>query len=247
MKEKIRQFNLYVKQFDLKEKALIEKFHHTFRVMEYSKIIATSIEMNEEDIQLACTIGLLHDIGRFHQWTDYHTFHDKDSVNHSDLGVEILKKNHLISQFVTDEKTQNLVLKAISNHGKREVEPMNERELLFTKIIRDADKLDILMELYNQITTEKPILNQKLVDSILKQELCNDIDLSPTDEDQLLRSLAFLFDIHFVETITFLHKKKVIENKLNLLEIYFPNNILVEQIKQTINTYMKERMKNNVR
>lgn len=63
----------YVKQFDLKEKRLLEQFHHTFRVMEYSMEIARALHLKEEEIELIGVMGLLHDIGRFEQWTRYQT------------------------------------------------------------------------------------------------------------------------------------------------------------------------------
>lgn len=247
MKNQIRLFNQYVKQFDLNEKAIMRKFHHTFRVMEYAMEITTSLKLNEEDIKIAGIIGLLHDIGRFKQWERYQTYRDKDSVDHADLGVQILKENNWIAEFVFAEDIQELVLKAVKNHNKLEVEPMNERELLFTNIIRDADKLDILIELYNQINSENPILNEKLIQSIEKKELCKNKDSNGTDEDHILRSLAFLFDIHFDYTIRYLQEKGTIQNKINLLETYFPNNSDVTKIKEVIQTYIEERMNKNVR
>ena len=152
-----------------------------------------------------------------------------------------------MAEFVSDEDIQELVLKAVKNHNKLEVEPMNERELLFTNIIRDADKLDILIEQNNQINSENPVLNEKLIQSIEKKELCKNEDSNGTDEDHLLRSLAFLFDIHFDYTIRYLQQKGTIENKINLLEIYFPNNSDVTKIKEVIQTYIEERMNKNVR
>lgn len=244
MKEEIKIFNQYVKQFNLKEKELLMKFHHTFRVMDYCIEIASSLNLTEDEIKIAGIIGLLHDIGRFEQWKNYHTYHDIESVDHADFGVQILQENYFISKFIEDINYQNIILKAIKNHNRLKIEPMNEIERLFTNIIRDADKIDILIEQNNQIKSKKPILNMKLVQSILEKELCKDTDLHQTDEDQILRSIAFLFDMNFPFTISLLRKKKTIEQKLNLLEIYFPDNPILEQIKTTIFNYIEERMKN---
>ena len=38
-------------------------------------------------------IGLLHDIGRFEQEAQYHTFNDFKSMDHGDYGAEYLKNN----------------------------------------------------------------------------------------------------------------------------------------------------------
>ncbi len=247
MKEQIKQFNQYVKQFDLKDKALMDKFHHTFRVMEYSTAIAQSLYLNEEDVKIARLVGLLHDIGRFEQWK-IETSYDNNTIDHAELGVTILKKDNLISKFVSDIEVQELVLKAVCNHNKLELEPMSERERLFTKIIRDADKLDIMIEQNNQIHSGKPILNDQLIQSIRHHELCKDIDMHVqngyfTDEDSILRSLAFVFDIYFDYTLKYLKEKQVIQNKINLLEIYFPDNPKVQEVKHIIIEYIEERLK----
>lgn len=237
-----KEFIHYVKKFDLKESMLMDKFHHTFRVMEYSMDIATSLHLNEEEVALAGLIGLLHDIGRFEQWTNYHTYHDKHSVDHADLGVEILKKDDFISKFTSNPEMQILILKAVQNHNKIEIEQMENRELLFTEIIRDADKLDILIEQNNQIRSERPVLNDQLLQSIQKHELCKDTEMNGTDEDFVLRSLAFVFDIHFDYTLQYLKEKEIIENKIQLLETYFPNDLNIQKIRSTIINYIEKRL-----
>ncbi len=44
-------------------------------------------------------LGLLHDIGRFQQLTQYGTFKDAESVDHAELGADILFKDGLIHSF----------------------------------------------------------------------------------------------------------------------------------------------------
>ena len=243
MQEQVQILNQYVKQFNLKEKALMNKFHHTFRVMEYCMEIAKSLHLNDEEIKIAGMIGLLHDIGRFEQWTKYHTYCDADSIDHADLGVKILKNDNFISSFTSDIEMQKIILIAVKNHNKIEIESMSDRALLFTKIIRDADKLDILLEQGNQIRSENPILNDKLIESIQKHELCKNTDGNGTDEDSILRSLAFLFDIHFDYTLKYIQEKEVMQKKINLLEIYFPDNPKIKEIKKIIIEYIEKRLK----
>lgn len=43
------------------------KVEHTLRVRDNSKIIASSLKLTDDEIDLATLIGLLHDIGRFEQ------------------------------------------------------------------------------------------------------------------------------------------------------------------------------------
>ena len=50
MKEYMSIFNKYVKGFDLKNKNIMRKFHHTYRVVEYANDIAVSLKLNDDDI-----------------------------------------------------------------------------------------------------------------------------------------------------------------------------------------------------
>ena len=83
------------------------------KVAELSEMIARGIGMDEENVQLAKVIGLLHDIGRFEQLRRFHDFRDYLTVDHAQLGVEILKENHLIRSFVEDEKYDDIIFQAI--------------------------------------------------------------------------------------------------------------------------------------
>ena len=123
----------------------ILKVNHTMRVMELCGLIAESLKLSKEDIELAKTCGLVHDIARFEQWKRYQTFADIESIDHGDFGVEILKENDFIRKFNKDEKLDNLILKTVKNHNKYKLEEnLSEREKLFCNIVRDADKIDIL-------------------------------------------------------------------------------------------------------
>ena len=103
------------------------------------------LNLDKENIELAKLIGLLHDIGRFEQIKQYNTFSDKDSIDHGKLGVEILFKQGKIRNFIKSAKYDEIIKKAILNHNRKEIEKgLNPKELLHSKIIRDADKIDIL-------------------------------------------------------------------------------------------------------
>lgn len=137
-------FKDYVNNYDMSNDKINLKYYHTLRVTNFCKEIAASLNLSNDDIEISELIGLLHDIGRFEQIRVYNTFIDKDSIDHADYGVEILKVNNLITQFVSDNEIQNIVLTAIHNHNKFSIESgLDERINLFCKIIRDADKLDI--------------------------------------------------------------------------------------------------------
>ena len=64
-------FREYIKNYDLNYGKIALKVAHILRVSSISKRIAIALNLNEEDINLAELIGLLHDIGRFEQIKQY--------------------------------------------------------------------------------------------------------------------------------------------------------------------------------
>ena len=148
-------FKKYVENYNLDNDKIKLKYDHSLRVCELCKDIAISLKLNEEDVKIAELLGLLHDFGRFEQIKLYDTFDDQKSVNHAILGIEELEK-YGFDKFVEDKKIQNLITKAILNHNKTFIENgLTEKELLFCKIIRDTDKIDI----FNIIKDQKYISN----------------------------------------------------------------------------------------
>lgn len=233
-------FNNYAKTYDLKEKWIMYKFHHTYRVVEYAKQIALSLSLTKEDVDIVVLASLLHDIARFKQYSEFKTFTDKLSFDHGDEAVKILKKDNFINKFITNEEDIDIVFKAIKNHNKFKVEEMNERALLITNIIRDADKLDIMIELANSIDDDKLELDDNLVDAVMTGNL----SIRPIEETsvtEILLYISFVYDINFKYSINLLKDKKIIENKFNLLEIYFDDK-RIDKMKQAVNNYVKERL-----
>lgn len=208
-------FDEYVSNYDDNDAKTVLKKHHTKRVQKEAKEIAEYLKLAEEDRKLAELIGLLHDIGRFEQLKRYHTFSDRNSVDHAELGLEILFQDGYIRKFVEDEQYDDIIYKAIHNHNKYKIEEgLTERELLHSKIIRDADKLDILMlirtEPLETLFNKKEITNEEISKEVYEQTLnCKTIERSfvKTDLDRWLVDIAFIFDMYFPISL-----KKVKEN-----------------------------------
>lgn len=235
-----RLFNDYAKQYDLREKWIMYKFHHTYRVVEYAKEIAISLNLSKENMDIVVLSSLLHDIARFKQYTIYKTFTDKISFDHGDEGVEILKENDFIREFIENEEDINIILKAVKNHNKFKVEEMSDRALLITNILRDADKLDIMIDLANSIDDDVYKLDDNIVEAIINGTLPR----RTAEENSITRMLtyiSFTYDLNFKHSFEILKDKKVLENKFNVLEIYIDDN-RIEYMKQAIDKYVKERL-----
>lgn len=222
MKRRLKkEFKKYVNKFDKKEHAIALKYKHSIRVMNISEYIAKKLKLSKEDRELALIIGLLHDYGRFEQWTKYKTFSDLVSIDHGDLGVKLLIEDRDIEKF-TDLKENELIARnAIQYHNKYSYpDDLDERNKLFCNIIRDADKLDIFNILDNGLLivgdSEKEISNE------IREMFFKNRQLSRKDvknkNDEIILHLAMVYDLNYQVTFTYLDKKNYIWKMYNLLE-----------------------------
>lgn len=145
MKEYKQRFHAYVSDFytgvgDDDENIKLKEVH-SLRVYENMSELAKHLELSPGQLKIAEIIGLFHDIGRFEQLRRYRTFNDKQSINHAELGVEVLTQQKLLHELDPVEK--EYVRIAILNHNKHKLPELHPDHQLYVKMIRDADKLDI--------------------------------------------------------------------------------------------------------
>ena len=233
-------FAKYAKNYDINNDKIRLKIAHMERVSKTSKELSIKLNLNQEDIQLAELIGLLHDIGRFEQLKKYNTFIDKNSINHGEFGVEILfnNKDGIIRKFISDNKYDKIIKSAILNHNKSAANIPNDldsKELLHTKLIRDSDKIDIL----NLLTYEKKesawekndlsndIISDEIYYEFMKSGKINYQDIK-SSADILVSNFAYIFDFNFQDSIKFINEnhylekiyKRFIFNKKNTMDKY---------------------------
>ncbi len=229
-------FDKYVEQFNISDKEIKEKYEHSYRVMDYSIAIAASLNMSKEDIRVVAIAGLFHDIARFEQWKCFKTWQTKKSFDHGDRGYKILKEG-LIDDLVRDQQSKKIILLAVKNHNKYKVEDnLTEKQLLISNIIRDADKIDIIQT--QGIINKKHEIKDELIECLFRHEMINN-NLIENDLDYLFRLVAFIFDLNFSYSYKYLLDKKIIENKVSLIEKYGNKNL--ELLKNDLINYIKER------
>ena len=125
------------------------KIFHTRRVAENCIIIAKYMGLDEYDCNLAWVTGELHDFARFGQAVVTKTFVDSERFNHARLGARLLFTHRMIEDIIPDydeisEEDKIIMEKAVYYHSDYALpEGLTEREELFCKILRDADKIDI--------------------------------------------------------------------------------------------------------
>lgn len=242
-------FDEFIGGYDIKDDRIKLKYDHTFRVVNFCEAIASSLNLSSEDIELAKLIGLLHDVGRFEQIKRYDTFQDLVSADHALLGTEILNKDNLITQFIDNEDKQ-LVLTAIFNHNKLDIlTGLYERGKRFCNIIRDADKLDILVMYSEKIISIKPnagVINKEVMNNLINKEQVM-IGNTKSKIDLYLCGVGFVFDLNYKYSINYINKNHLLANLMDLLintnqQEY--DNLLI--IKKIMDEYLTVRVEESL-
>lgn len=213
------EFKKYINNYDIKDNKIRVKVAHIERVANTAKIIAKSLKLNKENVELAELIGLLHDIGRFEQVKKYHTFVDKNSINHGEYGVKILFKKGLIRKFIKDDRYDEIIKKAILNHNKAKIDDnLSDLEKIHCRIIRDADKTDIF---YVLTTTDKKTVwekddlsNDKISDEIYNEYMKDgyiDYTKRQSSVDILVSHFAYVYDINYRQTLEVIKQKEYLD------------------------------------
>ncbi len=251
-------FNQYVKHFyhdDPDVQAGIRlKEEHTKRVCEKILRIGSSLSLGAEDLYLAETIALLHDIGRFKQFALYHTFNDRRSENHALLGIRELERTGVLVALTAEER--NLITKAIEYHNLCTLPPdLPGRLSLFARLIRDADKLDIL-EMFTasldrrndqpnaqQISglPDTPGYSPVLVRNLLQEQLCHYDDMKNFNDRKLLM-LSWIYDINFPCSLSEIARNGYVEKIIACL----PKTGEIQKVYGHLQAYMYSLEKEGV-
>ena len=217
-KNTIEEFNKYISQFDMTNEMISRKYYHTFRVANYAKELAKSENLNEHDTFLAYLGGLLHDIARFKQATEYKTFNDLKSFDHGDIGYKILQENNYISNYIQDEESKQIILTTVKNHNKYEIEKnLTDKQLFFAKLIRDADKIDILDKQDNTINDNSTTIDEDVMQTFKEHKSFKRDKTQRNDITELVISLCLIFDLNFQKSFKIINEKHIIDKKTEVL------------------------------
>lgn len=216
------------------------KIQHTAFVCDNIKKILETIELTPQDKMTAEAAGLLHDIGRFPQLSGWGTFNDSESIDHGLLGVEVLLNENIIGHL--SGKDQRCILASVKWHNKFAVPgELPEDEKLFVKLVRDADKLDILrifVEYY--ATAEKephPLLefglpkgddcSQNIARAILADKIADIRDVCNLNDIRLVK-LSWLYDLNYAASKKIFKDRKYIEQTIK----YLPDTPLIQKVTE---------------
>ena len=193
------------------DKNILLKKEHSLLVRHECRQLAEAEKLSPHIAILIEIAGLFHDIGRFEQIRKFNTFVDRRSIDHGDLGCEILIKTKMLAAL--PEKDRNIIFASTKNHNTRTLpKDFNEETLLVLKAVRDADKLDIMRVLLNEYAKGKldktVILDLEESDELSPKVLMHlgkgenpDIADFKTLADFKLAQLAWIYDLNFTHSL----------------------------------------------
>ncbi len=243
-----KEITSFINKLKVENTRIQKKVEHMYRVSEISKNIATGLMLTDQQIQLAELIGLLHDIGRFKEYNML----DKSHFDHGEAGVEILKNNHYIRKYIKENQCDGIIFTAINQHNKYKLsEELSEEDKLFCKIIRDADKIDIIYEaIYIYWQTEQEIeeiekgrLSEKMLEDFYHKRVADKRNKT-SKTDEILRFSSFIFDINFKGSFEILKENDNVSKMIERFEYQrIETKRKMKKIKQFAEEYMKEKTK----
>lgn len=249
-----KAFKEYVSSFNLDDGRIDLKIRHTYGVIKSSEYISRKLELDQENVELAKIIALLHDIGRFEQIKQTDSYKDSKEMDHAVIGNDILFNKGLIRNFIIDDQYDNIISMAILNHNKYKIdEGLNEKELLHAKIIRDADKVDNFRvkseEEFENVTdnaTKEKFENDTISDNIFDDFMNNKLILREdrkTYLDFLISCIAFIFDFNYKYGLEYIQKMNYIDIIINRLDY---KKIETKHRMEEIRKHALEYVKNSI-
>ena len=236
MKDLLREMHVwmtaYMKSFYTADKEVMQgirlKEIHTGYVTTHMVALARELGLDAHDAALTEIMGLFHDVGRFRQYSLYKTFNDAQSEDHAALALQVLSELPFMKKLAP--KDEALVRFAIANHNKKAIAQTDDkRALLFAKMLRDADKLDIYRVLapfldeshaeeaprfVQGLTSQK--VTERFATALIEGRQADYHDIRTHGDRKVVR-LLWVYDIYFAWTMREIVKRGYIERIIGAL------------------------------
>ena len=241
------RYRKYIESFDLTESNIKRKYIHSFRVMQIATDIAEFSKFNESDKEIVTIAALLHDYGRFHQWENYKTYEDRDSIDHADKAIEFLYGDGEIINYTLKVVDYDEIHDAIKYHSKYEIpEGLSEHNKKILEVVRDADKLDIF---YIYASGEKLIkeddsdITKEVIDQY-NNEKCIRFTKDNTNNDLIVGIIAMVFDLNYYYSFKLLKEKNYIDKMFESIKDKEKFRPYFEGVKKYIDKKLSEETEN---
>lgn len=225
------------------------KEEHTERVCKEMVMLGEALNLAAQDMLLAETMALFHDVGRFAQYATYGTFEDAVSENHAALGLRELARHRVLS--ICSDAERSLIAKAIGYHNVRTLpEDEGPETLFFAKILRDADKLDIwrvFIDYYDLPYEQRDstivwglpndmACSAKIVNALDRQEMADTRDMITLNDYKLLQ-ISWIFDVNFAPTLEAVHERRYIDR----IAATLPQTEEIQKVVGRLMAYLHQR------
>ena len=226
---------------------------HSERVIQEILWIAKQLGLDGTARHLAAVMALFHDIGRFEQYARYRTFVDSKSENHAELGVKILQQHQVLDSLPTDRA--DLICRVISYHN-RAILPEDETKecLVYTRLLRDADKLDIWRVLIDHYQhgnhDDNPAISLGLPDTsgisdrvyenVVNAKIVEARHVKNLNDFKLLQ-IGWVFDINFTPALQQVRDRGYVESICRTL----PRSDRLTRIEQALAAWFDKKIGTN--
>jgi hypothetical protein len=243
-------FSEYCRSFDSEDvdisKNMALKEEHTYLVCSNILEIGRGESLDAEDILIAEAISLLHDVGRFEQYRQFKTFRDSASVNHAELGAQIIEDYEVLAPLFPRERS--IIAHSVEYHNAFAIpKTLPEETQFFLKLIRDADKLDIwrvFVEYFRQPDEErasavglglpdKPKCSPSVLEQISSGKMVR-LSTVKTLNDFKLMQLSWVYDLNFGSSFRLVAKRGCIEELADTL----PMDSRVEEAVRAVQDFI---------
>jgi HD superfamily phosphodiesterase len=244
----------YMQSFSSEEPHINHNFNlkkeHTDRVIANSLLIAKKIGSDENQTELIRLAAALHDIGRFEQFTQYQTFNDSLSTDHAEIASKLIEEKGWLETLPAEYC--DLINKAVGYHNKLTLPKEENVEVtIVCKVIRDADKIDILElavkeyglpiqkrnKSFSLDLNDSPIVTREVAKSIIEGKLPDKKELKTVTDFKLLQ-MAFVYDLNFKYSFSYINQKQLLKKLFETL----PKNDDTFELYRTIKIHVENQL-----
>jgi len=227
------------------------KEFHTREVRRNIARIGQDLLLDPDDLLLAEAIALFHDVGRFPQYRQYKTFDDSISVNHAALGAQVLIEGKALE--LLNSLDRDAIIHAVTLHNAFSLpESIDGRPLLLARLIRDADKIDILrvaLDYYQQDSGSRaeavalglpdaPGYSTKVLDNLKRGTMARKADLTTLNDFKLLQ-LSWIYDLNFTGSLRMVSERGYIDK----LAASLPRVDEIQEATAVVQAYVEDRLR----
>ena len=248
-------FSSYVASFATDDPDVMKnidlKHDHTLRVADEALGIGKALGLDDFSLAVAEITALFHDVGRFEQYRRFRTFSDKKSLNHALFGVEILREHKVLDRL--EPSLGQLILDVIACHNRATLsEDMEPRTLFFSRLLRDADKLDIwwvLTEYYRMKVAgetnetieldlpDTPGTSESIRESLVKNQVIL-FDTMKNLNDFKLFQAGWVYDLYFTPALERMRER----NYLGKIQNALPDTEDIREVFSVVRAWVDRRL-----